>query len=327
MPTKIFVSRAIPPAGMELLQAARDLEVTANPLDEGLSRAMFVERAREAEGLLCLLTDTIDAEVMAACSKLRVISNMAVGYNNIDVAEATRRNIVVTNTPGVLTEATADFAWALLMAVARRVVEGDRLVRSGNWGGWGPLQLLGSEVNGKTLGIIGLGRIGQALARRAKGFNMPVQYYNRSRLAPELEAEFAASYVELDELLATSDFVSLHAPYSPAVHHLINAERLNAMKPGAYLINTARGPMIDEAALVTALQNGPIAGAGLDVFEREPALAEGLADLPNVVLAPHIASATHQTRGEMSRLAATNLIAALRGERPPHPVNPEVLES
>ncbi len=323
---KAFVSRAIPPAGLKVLEEATDLEFSYNPLDEGFSKAKLIARTVQAEGLLCLLTDTIDAEVLAGCPNLKVVSNMAVGYNNIDVAEATRRGILVTNTPGVLTEATADFTWTLLLAAARRVGEGERLVRSHNWHGWGPLQLLGGEVNGKTLGLIGMGRIGQAVARRASGFNMNILYYNRSALDKEQESALKIRRVELDELLESSDFVSLHAPYTKETHHLINAERLGQMKPTAYLINTSRGPLVDEAALVAALQQGRIAGAGLDVYEKEPELYVGLSELENVVLAPHLGSATHQTRGEMSRLAATNLVMALRGQRPLHPVNPEVLD-
>ncbi|MDB5079308.1 MAG: D-glycerate dehydrogenase [Chloroflexi bacterium] len=322
---KAFVSRAIPPAGLKVLEESTDLDITYNTLDEGFSKSELIARTRDADGLLCLLTDTIDAEVLDQCPNLKVISNMAVGYNNIDVVEATKRGIVVTNTPGVLTEATADFTWALLLAAARRVGEGERLVRSHNWHGWGPLQLLGGAVNGKTLGLIGMGRIGQAVARRAAGFNMDIIYYNRSALEPALENELKLRRVELDELLVTSDYVSLHAPYTNQTHHIINAESLGRMKPTAYLINTSRGPLVDEAALVAALQAGQIAGAGLDVFEKEPELYPGLTELDNVVLAPHLGSATHETRGEMSRLAATNLVAVLRGQRPANPVNPEVL--
>jgi glyoxylate reductase len=322
---KVFVSRAIPPAGLKLLEETPELEVSYNPLDEGLSKAKLIEWAAPVDGLLCLLTDTIDTEVLAGCPELKVVSNMAVGYNNIDVAEATRRGIAVTNTPGVLTEATADFTWALLLATARRIGEGERLVRAHNWHGWGPLQLLGGEFKGKTLGLIGMGRIGQAVARRASGFNMNIIYFNRTPLEKKLENELKVRPVELDELIETSDFVSLHAPYTDQTHHLINAERLARMKPTAYLINTSRGPLVDEAALVTALQQGQIAGAGLDVFEKEPEFFPGLTDLDNVVLAPHLGSATHETRGEMSRLAAENLVTALRGQRPLHIVNPEVL--
>lgn len=323
---KAFVSRAIPPAGLKILEEATDLDISYNPLDEGFSKARLISHAAQADGLLCLLTDTIDAEVFEGCPNLKVVSNMAVGYNNIDVAEATRRGILVTNTPGVLTETTADLTWALLLAVARRLGEGERLVRSHNWHGWGPLQLLGGEVNGKTLGLIGMGRIGQAVARRASGFNMEILYHSRSSLDEKTEKELKARRVELDELLANSDFVSLHAPYTPQTHHLIDAEKLDRMKSTAYLINTSRGPLVDEAALVEALQQNKIAGAGLDVYEKEPELYPGLTELDNVVLAPHLGSATHQTRGEMSRLAATNLVMALRGQRPLHPVNPEVVK-
>ncbi|MBN9387276.1 MAG: D-glycerate dehydrogenase [Chloroflexi bacterium] len=323
---KAFVSRAIPPAGLQVLDTATGLEIDYNSHDAGLSKADLIARTGQSEGLLCLLTDTIDAEVLASCPNLKVISNMAVGYNNIDVAEATRRGILVTNTPGVLTDTTADLTWALLLAVARRIGEGERLVRAGEWHGWGPLQLLGGEVNGKTLGIIGMGRIGQAVARRALGFNMKVIYHNRSGLDPALESELKATRVGLDELIAKSDFVSLHAPYTKETHHLINAEKLARMQPTSYLINTARGPLVDEAALVAALKNNRIAGAALDVYEEEPVLYPGLRELDNAVLAPHLGSATHQTRGEMSRLAATNLVMALSGKRPLHPVNPDVLE-
>ena len=323
---KIFVSRAIPPEGLAILEAAAGLEISRNERDAGLSADELIVGAKEVEGLLCLLTDTIDARFMAGCPRLKVISNMAVGYNNVDVAEATRRGILVTNTPGVLTEATADFTWALLLATARRLAEGDRLVRAGRWEGWGPLQLLGGEVSGKTLGIIGMGRIGQAVARRAAGFGMTILYHNRQPLEGEATQGLNLRYASLEELLTRSDFVSLHAPYNPDTHYLINAERLALLKPSAYFINTSRGPLVDEAALVVALQRGQLAGAGLDVYEREPALSPGLAALENVVLAPHLGSATHQTRGEMARLAATNLVTALGGQRPPHPVNPAVLK-
>jgi glyoxylate reductase len=311
---KVFVSRAIPPAGMEYLKAAKGIEVEANPMDEGLSKTSLTNRSQDAEGLLCLLTDTIDADFMAASPKLRVISNMAVGYNNIDVAAATKRGIVVTNTPGVLTDATADLTWALMLAVSRRLGEGERLVRSGQWRGWGPLQLLGNEVSGKTLGIIGMGRIGQAVARRALGFGMRILYYNRSMLDATVEKELKARRVGLNEIFEQCDFVSVHAPYTKETHHLVNAERLSLMKSSAYLINTSRGTLVDEAALVEALRENRIGGAGLDVFEREPELAPGLADLENAVIVPHLGSATIETRNAMSRLAAVNLVAALRGE-------------
>ncbi len=322
---KAFVSRAIPPAGRAVLDGAEGLEIVANERDEGLSQADLIAQASPVDGLLCLLTDTINAKVLAACPNLKVLSNMAVGYNNIDVAEATRRGIIVTNTPGVLTETTADFTWALLLTIARRLGEGERLVRRGEWQGWGPLQLLGGEVHGKTLGLIGMGRIGQAVAHRARGFNMRVLYHSRTQLPANLETELAARHVGLDELLATSDFVSLHAPLTSQTHHLLNGSRLAKMKPTAYLINTARGPLVDEAALVEALRQGQIAGAALDVYEHEPKLDPGLFALENVVLAPHLGSASHDTRNEMSRLAATNLVMALQGDLPIHVVNPDVL--
>jgi glyoxylate reductase len=324
---KAFVSRAIPPRGMEILKEAGELEVRANSLDQGLKREELIAQAKQVDGLVCLLTDAIDGDFLATCSNLKVVSNMAVGFNNIDVSAATRLGILVCNTPGVLTDTTADFAWALLLAAARRVGEGERLVRSGEWHGWGPLQLLGGDVHGKTLGLIGMGRIGQAVARRAKGFNMTVLYHSRSPLPASQAVELNARQVSLDELLATSDFVSVHAPYNQQTHHLINAERLAQMKPSAYLINTARGPLVDEAALVAALRSNQIAGAGLDVYEREPEIDPGLFDCENAVLAPHLGSASIDTRNEMSRLAATNLVLALQGELPLHVVNPEVLNS
>ncbi len=254
-----------------------------------------------------------------------MIANMGVGYNHIDIAAATRRGIPVSNTPGVLTDATADLAFTLILAVARRVVEGDRRVREGKFKLWAPFLFLGREVSGKTLGIVGFGRIGRAVARRAAGFGMRVLYHNRSRLTPAEERESPAEYADLNTLLAQADFVSLHVPLSGETRHLIGAEELSRMKPTAYLINTARGPVVDEVALLATLQRGMIAGAGLDVYENEPALTPGLADLPNVVLLPHVGSATLETRTAMAAMAARNLIAGLDGQRPPNLVNPEVL--
>jgi glyoxylate reductase len=251
---------------------------------------------------------------------------MAVGYNNVDLAEATRRGIPVTNTPGVLTDTTADFAFALMMAVARRVVEGDKFTRAGRFHGWGPLMMVGTDVHGKTLGIVGFGRIGRAVAKRATGFDMRVLYFDRFRADEDTERALNASSVSLEQLLAESDFVSLHTDYNPETHHLIGAPELAAMKRGAYLINTARGAIVDEAALVEALKSGKLAGAGLDVFEREPQIHPELLTLDNAVLAPHIASASMETRTAMALMAAENLLAALRGERPPNVVNPEVYD-
>src|SRR5438067_4952541 len=268
----------------------------------------------------------MDAEVMDAAPGLKIIANMAVGYNNIDVAEATRRGIPVSNTPGVLTDTTADFAWALLMCAARRVAEGDRFTRAGSFHGWGPLMLVGQDVHGRTLGIVGFGRIGRAMAKRASGFDMRVLYYDRFPADPDTERSLRATLVPMDELLAQSDYVTIHTDYNPETHHLIGAPELALMKPTAYLVNTSRGACVDEAALAEALKSSRIAGAGLDVYEREPDIHPGLLQLQNVVLAPHIASASLDTRTPMAMTAADNVIAPLKGERTPTIVNPEALE-
>ena len=276
---------------------------------------------RGFDAVLCMLHDPIDAAVLKAAEGCRVIANMAVGYNNIDVAEATQRGILVTNTPGVLTEATADLTWALILAVPRRVAEGDRVMRAGTFPGWGPNYMLGGDVTGRTLGLVGPGRIALAVAERALGFRMSLLYAGR-RESPGLDA-LGAKRVELDRLLAEADFVSLHVPLTAETTHLIDARALSLMKPTAYLINTSRGPVVDEAALVDALAERRIAGAGLDVYEREPVMHPGLAGLDNAVLLPHLGSATFETRGRMSRIAAENVIEALQGRRPPNLVNPE----
>lgn len=308
---RVLVTRRIPQAGFDRLRAA-GLEWVGGEQEEPPARQSLL---RDAEAILSLLTERIDAQVMDAAPSLRVVANMAVGFDNIDVAEATRRGILVCNTPGVLTETTADFTWALLLAAARRVVEGDRLTRTGGFHAWGPLMLLGQDLWGSTLGIVGYGRIGQAVARRAAGFGMEVLHASPS----------SPTAMPLDDLLARSDFVSLHCRLDASTRHLIGAPQLRRMKPSAILVNTARGPVVDEAALVMALREGWIAGAGLDVYEREPELESGLAELPNVVLAPHIASASHRTRDLMATMAADCIVAVLRGERPPHLVNPEAL--
>ncbi len=319
---KVFVTRRIPQPGLDMLQER--YEVVINPHNRVLNKDELIDGVRAADGLLCLLTDEITAEIMDVNPNLKVISNYAVGYNNIDVAAATQRGIMVTNTPGVLTDATADLTWALLMAVSRRVVEGDALTRAGRFMGWDPMLLLGSDISGKTLGIIGMGRIGQAVARRAVGFDMKILYYDK---APVPEAEkYKAEFVSLDELLQEADFVTLHAPLTDETRHIISRRELQLMKRTAYLINTARGPLVDEKALVEALQEGIIAGAGLDVYEYEPRLTDGLAGFPNTVLLPHLGSATLETRTKMATMAAGNLIAALEGKRPPNLVNPEVLQ-
>jgi len=303
---------------------AQEYDVRANREDRPMGRADLLEAVAGADGFLSMITDAVDAELLDAAPRLRVVSNMAVGYNNIDVAAATARGIVVTNTPGILTEATAELAFALILAAARRVVDLDRRTRAGEWTCWAPLLFLSREVSGKTLGVVGLGRIGRAVARRARAFGMRVLYHSRSRLEAAEERDLGVEYAEKDELLATADFVSLHVPLSAETRHLIGRRELDLMKPTAYLINTSRGPVVDEAALVEALKARRIEGAGLDVYENEPMLAPGLAALDNAVLLPHVGSATVETRAKMARMAAENLLSALRGERPAHVVNPEV---
>jgi len=321
---KIFLTRELPPESMRILSEASEL--TFNQEDRVLSKQEIIRGVRDADGLLCLLTDSIDEEILEAAPNLKVVANFAVGFNNIDVAAATRRRIPVTNTPGVLTDSTADMAWALLMDAARRLSEGDRLVRTRQWTGWGPLQLLGADITGATLGIIGLGRIGQALARRARGFEMRVCYWNRTRLSEQEERELGVQYCSMDTLLGESDFLSLHVALNDETHHLIGASELGRMKPNAILINTARGPIVDEAALVEALKTGVIAAAGLDVYEREPILERELYDLENVVLAPHLGSATIGTRTKMGNMAVENCLLACQGQRPINLVNGEVYE-
>lgn len=318
MKPKVFLTRELPPKAMEKLRAHVDLEM--NIEDRVLSKAEVVEGVKGKDGLLCLLTDTIDAEVMDANPKLKIIANYAVGYNNIDVDAATKRGIPVTNTPGVLTDTSADTAFALLLSVARRVVEADQYARTGRWRGWGPLQYLGKDVWGATLGIIGLGRIGKEVAKRAQGFKMKVVYWNRTR-RPEVEQELGLGYLPLEEVLKTADFVSINLAYNTETHHFINRDSFQLMKKDAYIVNTARGPIIDEKALVKALQSGEIAGAGLDVFEQEPRIEPELMDMKQVVLLPHLGSATIETRTKMGLMAVDNLLAGLNGERPPNQVN------
>jgi glyoxylate reductase len=309
---------------LEILKRCCQVEVS--DYDGVIPRSLLLEKVKDTDGLLVLLTDMIDKKVIvAAGKKLRVISNYAVGYNNIDVVEATKRGIMVTNTPGVLTETTADLAWALLMCIGRRIVEGDKLVRAGKFRGWEPMLLLGTDIHESTLGLIGFGRIGQAMARRAKGFNLKVIYYDREPVPPIIEKELGASYVSFDELLRKSDFISVHVPLTEETFHLIGQEEFSMMKKESYLINTARGPIIDEKALVKALKGGVIRGAALDVFENEPAIEQELMNLNNVVIVPHIGSASYRTRTKMAIMAAKNLISALKGERPEFLVNSEVL--
>ena len=322
MAPKILVTQRVPEAALEMLRSVGEVEL--NPEDRVLSRDELIAAVRRNDYLFCLLTNRIDAEVMDANPNLKIIANMAVGFDNIDVNAATERRIPVTNTPGVLTETTADLAWALLMAVARRIVEADKFMRAGKYKAWGPMLFLGTDVYGKTLGIIGLGRIGRAVARRASGFHMRILYYDVIRAPESVEKELGAQYVSFEELLRESDFVTLHTPLMPETHHLINAETLKLMKPSAFLINTSRGPVVDEKALVQALKNGIIAGAGLDVYEREPLMEPELAEMDNVVVLPHIASASHETRTKMATMAASNIIAVIQGQRPPNLVNPKI---
>ncbi|MGE5509349.1 MAG: 2-hydroxyacid dehydrogenase [Chitinophagales bacterium] len=319
---KVFVTREIPAPGLDMLRA--ECEVDLNPHDRVLTREELLAGVRGKDGLLCLLTDTIDGEVMdAGLPTLRGIANYAVGFNNIVVEEATRRHLPVSNTPGVLTDTTADLAWTLLMSTARRIVEADQFMRAGKYEGWAPMMFLGQDVHGKTLGLVGFGRIGEAMARRAKGFDMKVLYYDARRRTPEEEERLGVEFRPLEELLAVSDFVSLHVNLDATTRHLIGAPQLATMKPTAILINSARGPVVDEAALVEALRKGQIAGAGLDVYEYEPKMVPGLAELPNVIVVPHIASASVETRTKMATMAAGNLLAMLKGEPIPNLVNPE----
>jgi glyoxylate reductase len=324
---RLFLTRRIPEPGFSL--AHRLFEVVGGDADEALAHESLLAGVPGAEALLCLLSEIVDAEVMDAAGKqLRVISTMAVGFDNIDIGAATERGILVTNTPGVLTDATADLTWALILSVARRVVEGDRMVRDGRSWRWGPSLLLGRAVAGATLGIVGMGRIGQAVARRALGWGMPVLY---TRPSGPLDPEVIPAGADwrhkdsLDELLSEADIVSLHVPLTPETRHLMGARELAIMRPGAFLVNAARGPVVDEDALVAALRSGHLGGAGLDVYEWEPDVTPGLRELPNTVLLPHLGSATVETRGKMSEIAVLNAVAAVRGERPAYVVNPEVL--
>jgi glyoxylate reductase len=319
---KIYVTRPIFDEALEKLK--RVAHVAVSPEDRVLSRQELLTHLRDADGALIFVTDTIDAETLDAVPNLKAIANFAVGVNNIAVDAATARGVIVTNTPGVLTETTADFAWMLLMAAARRVVEGDRFIRAGEFKVWSPWMFLGHEVHGQTLGIIGLGRIGRAVARRARGFNMRVVFYNPNPVPAAVTDELGAISLPLQELLQISDFISLHVPLVPETHHLLNDDAFALMKPTCVVVNTSRGPVVDEKALVRALKNGTIAAAGLDVYEREPDIEPGLLESDNVVMAPHIASASRATRMKMGMMAADNLAYALKGERPPNLVNPEV---
>lgn len=339
MKHKVFVTRRIPEAGLKLLHDK--VELSINPKNQVLTREELLEGVKDKDGILSLLTDKIDKEVMDQTPSLKVIANYAVGYDNIDLPEATKRGIFVTNTPDVLTETVADFTWALFLSCARRIPEADLFSKKGEFVGWDPLLFLGRDVYGKTLGIIGFGRIGQAVARRAIGFSMNVLYYDlmqheiHQHGSCQGETHTYKAYqgtsqkeafekAEFEEILSRSDFISLHVPLTKETYHLIGEKELNMMKPAAFLINTARGPIIDEKALVKALSLKKIAGAALDVFENEPKITEELKVLPNCILAPHIASASLETRAKMAEMAAGNLLAVLDGKLPPNLVNLEV---
>ncbi len=298
--------------------------VTVHQQDRPMDRKALLSAVRGQHGLLCMITDQVDAELLEQAPDLKMVANYGVGFNNIDVAAATARGIPVSNTPGVLTDATADLTLALILAVGRRVVEGDLFTRQGRFQFWAPFHFLGQEITGKTLGLIGMGRIGSAVARRAAGFDMPVLYHNRNRLPKQEEDALGARYVDFGTLLQQSDFVSMHVPLTPETRHLIGAAELKQMKRGAYLINTARGPVVDESALVEALKRKQIAGAGLDVYEHEPELTPGLVQLTNVTLLPHMGSATKNTRRRMGAMAVENLIEGLEGRKPPNCINPEI---
>jgi len=317
MPDKVLVTREIPEAGLRVLDAFDVTVLSERPPERG----ELLEAVRGATGILPTVTEKIDAEVMDAAGEgLKVVANMAVGYDNIDLEAAVERGVVVTNTPEVLNETTADTAFMLLLAAARRLGEAERLLRSGGWDAWGPKQLTGPDVWGKALGVVGFGRIGQAFARRARGFDMDLTYHDQYR-NEDAERELGARYLELEELLRTSDFVSIHTPLTPETKHLIGAEELQQMKPETVLVNTSRGPVVDEAALADALAERRIFAAGLDVYENEPEVHPKLLELENVVLAPHIGSASIETRDKMAALAAENLAAVLHGEDPKTPVD------
>lgn len=324
MSFNVFITRQIPEEGVNILKKFCQT-VELNPHDRSLTYDELLEQVKGRDAILTMLSDRIDARLINEAERLKVVANYAVGYDNIDIRAATARGIVVTNTPGVLTDSTADMTWALLFSITRRIVEGDRLTRAGKFTGWAPMLLLGGDIIGKTLGIIGAGRIGTAMAMRSRGWNMRVLYTTQSSRNAVLEEMLGARRVELETLLKESDFISVHTPFTAKTKHLIGAKELSLMKKTAYLINTGRGTVIDEEALVRALKNRQIAGAGLDVYEEEPKLKPGLAELDNVVLAPHLGSATVETRTKMSLMASENIIAVLSKRNPDNCVNPEIL--
>jgi glyoxylate/hydroxypyruvate/2-ketogluconate reductase len=322
MKPKILVTREIFEDVLEYLSG--HFEVTSNQADLPMDPRTLAHALSDKSGVLTTLVDRVDEALLLACPKLKAVCNIAVGFNNIDLKACSRAGIMATNTPGVLDDSTADFTWALILATARRVVESDGHLRAGKWNGWFLKQFLGIDVHHATLGILGFGRIGQKVARRSSGFDMTVLYHSNHPADPAVERACRAAFVNKDELLARADILTLHVPYDPSTHHLIGRRELSMMKPGAVLINTARGGVVDDAALVEALQSGRLAGAGLDVFENEPALHPALGAFPNVVLTPHIASSSAATRHAMAMLAARNLVAALTNGHPPNLLNPEV---
>jgi glyoxylate reductase len=322
---KVFITRCLPKIELEKLYQIAEVETWTERQPPPYS--VLLDKVKEIDGLLCLLTDSIDKQLIETGKSLKVISQMAVGYDNIDVAAATARGIPVGNTPGVLTDATADLTWALLMAAARRIVEAERFVKTGQWQTWEPTLLLGADLNGSTLGIIGFGRIGQAVARRARGFDMKILYYSRQQKEKELEQSMGVEYVELDTLLSESDFITLHTSLSAETYHLISDRSFQLMKSSAILINTARGSIVDANALYNALSTGQIAGAALDVTDPEPIPIDSpLLKLDNVIITPHIGSASYQTRAKMAQMAINNLIAGLEAKRLPNCVNDEVYQ-
>lgn len=322
---KVYVSRLIPEPALEIVRAATEMRVWDRE-DVPPPREVLLREVAASEGLLSLLTDKVDDELIRAAPRLRVVANMAVGFDNIDVPAATRRGVVVTNTPEVLTETVADFAFTLMLAASRRLVEADTLTRAGEWKTWSPLMLAGQDMHHATLGLVGVGRIGAAVARRAKGFEMRVIYYDVVR-RPDLEQSLGIEFRDLNEVLREADFISVHVPLTEQTRHLISRDQFRLMKKTAVFVNTSRGPVVDQAALAEALRTRTIYAAGIDVFEKEPVPADDpLLRLDNVIVAPHIASASIPTRIRMATLAAENLVAALQGKRPPTPVNPEVLE-
>jgi glyoxylate reductase len=320
---KIFVTRKIPEPGLDFLRKYHEIEV--NPQGRALSKKEIIQGLKGKDGLLCLLTDIIDKEIIESEPNLKMIANYAVGYNNIDVKTATKHKIPVSITPDVLTDTTAEMAWALLFSVARRIVEADKFTRQGKFKGWAPMLMHGQDVTGKTLGVVGTGRIGTAFALKSKGLKMNILYYDQVK-NKKIEEELFAKKVELNRLLKESDFISLHVPLLPATHHLIGEKQLKMMKKTLILINTSRGPIVDEQALVKALKNNCIFGAGLDVYEHEPQINKGLLKLDNVILQPHSASATTETRTKMAIIAAENMITGLKGEIPPNCINPEIFK-